>query len=126
MMTPETVKAGWHTPTPWRHDEAADNTGFPGIWGGAGDALVAICDRGTHDDGTAAGVPMTDREVWANAELIVRAVNSHTALVAACRAVVEQWESGDLAEAAQMCAEAVNLALADAVETRVNASGLKP
>ncbi len=32
-------------------------------------------------------------------------------LLNACQAVVERWEDGDLAEAARMCAEAVNLAL---------------
>jgi hypothetical protein len=32
-------------------------------------------------------------------------------LLAACRAVVERWEHGDLAEAARMCAEAVRLAM---------------
>ena len=32
-------------------------------------------------------------------------------LLNACQAVVERWEHGDLAEAACMCAEAVNMAL---------------
>ena len=33
-------------------------------------------------------------------------------LLAACQAVVERWEHGDLAQAARMCCEAVDMALA--------------
>jgi hypothetical protein len=43
-----------------------------------------------------------DREI-ANARLIAAAPD----LLAACRAVVERWESGDLAEATRMCAAAI-------------------
>jgi hypothetical protein len=34
-------------------------------------------------------------------------------LLAACQAVVDRWERGDLAEAARMCADAVRVATGD-------------
>ena len=34
-------------------------------------------------------------------------------LLAACQAVVDRWECGDLAEAARMCSEAVRAAVGD-------------
>ncbi len=57
-------------------------------------------------------------------------------LLDACQAVVERWEHGDLAEAACMCAEAVNMALAkqrdedadpaiDALLAKAETAGLK-
>jgi hypothetical protein len=57
-------------------------------------------------------------------------------LLAACQAVVERWEHGDLAEAARMCSEAANMALAkqcdedaepsvDALLAKAETAGLK-
>jgi hypothetical protein len=43
----------------------------------------------------------------ATAEFITRACNAHDDLLEACRSVVENWESGDLAEAARECAVAI-------------------
>ncbi len=43
----------------------------------------------------------------ANAEFIVLACNTYDDLLAACQAVVDTWEHGNLAQAARQCAEAL-------------------
>ena len=44
-------------------------------------------------------------------ERYARMIAAVPKLLAACQAVVERWQHGDLAEAARMCSEAVTLAI---------------
>lgn len=69
------VKAGKHSPTPWvaEPEEAIERRGIA-ICSPSGDAIVAVI---AGDDRRA------DEIDWANARLIVQAVNSHDDLVAA-------------------------------------------
>jgi hypothetical protein len=44
-------------------------------------------------------------------ERYTRMIAAVPKMLAACRAVVERWQHGDLAEAARMCGEAVDAAI---------------
>lgn len=83
-----------HTPTPWRVFKSRDGTKLVGIGGKDG---VGILDAGF-------GVwAWDDPEGIANAEMVVRAVNSHDALVKALEAATDRLQTfldtfGDLGD----------------------------
>jgi hypothetical protein len=74
------------------------------------DDLVYVVVRADTDD------PDLQRDValvsaWdVEGERYARMIAAVPKLLAACQAIVDRWESGDLAEAARMCAAAVRLA----------------
>lgn len=95
-----------HTPTPWRYGliETDEGREF---------SLYSI-DPSTDPDGKLADyggailesgcmVAESDDEADANARLIVRAVNAHAGLVAACEAIMDYWRDTGFAECEPGC-----------------------
>jgi hypothetical protein len=82
-----------HTPLPWRISQERNRTI---IFGGTGRGAQWVAIIATTDD------PDTDA---ANAAFIVRAVNSHAALLAACQLALEvvenEWGLGHTAQVLQ-------------------------
>lgn len=80
-----------HTPGPWSLDYDPEMS--PNIWivapTNSGVAKVEICE---HREGRPEEL---NDEDWANAAFIVRACNSHDALLSACRALLATWGSDD-------------------------------
>ena len=122
--------ANAHTPTPWRTEWNPTEKGEPAtlimqahaeMW----EKWVATCswgeDGGTEKDGDGRR-DCTAAEAQANAEFIVQAVNSHAALVAACKMVLQRWTFNnyqshthtwhDMAD----CFQVINAALAKATK----------
>jgi hypothetical protein len=89
---------------PWRVDGPTTLHGYD-------DDLVYLLIRVDTDD------PELGREValvsaWdLEGERYAHMIAAVPKLLAACQAVVERWEHGDLAEAARMCSEAVETAI---------------
>lgn len=86
-----------HTPTPWLIEPYAQQT-------------PPISLKVVHAVIKAEGKRLADVRLASDAAHIVRAVNNHDALVAACKAVEQAQRSGNYAEAF----EAVRAALANA------------
>ncbi len=66
-----------HTPTPWRQSDEVHDCGTyweHSIIGQGGGTVAVVTSKGVHG-------PDRKAEMYANAELIVRAGNSHAALV---------------------------------------------
>jgi hypothetical protein len=80
---------------------------------GYDDDLVYMLVRTDTDD------PELERQIalvstWdIEGERYARMIAAVPRLLAACQAVVDRWEHGDLAEAARMCSEAVQAAVGD-------------
>jgi len=79
-----------HTPTPYQY------TPYPGLCGGTACGVIE-CTEAVRQEGRVvayirSGPNMPDDEADANAAFIIRAVNSHEALVAVLRAV--EWAGG--------------------------------
>ena len=95
-----------HTPTPWQAEpeEASEGRGIV-ICSAAGDAIVATITP--EDDHQADAVD------WANAGLIVQAVNSHADLVAALKAIVARingvWDDPDLVALGPLSTESADI-----------------
>lgn len=91
--------ASAHTPGPWYF--SADRNGFyvGKAFNGEMTAVIAKLRRFRAN-------PNWEKEYVPNARLIAAAPK----LLEACRAVVNAWESGDLAAAARLCASAVEKA----------------
>ena len=91
------------TPVPWRVDGPTTLHGYDD------DLVYMLVCADTTD-------PELQRQValvsaWdLEGEHYARMIAAVPKLLAACQAVVDRWEHGDLAEAARMCAEAVRLA----------------
>ena len=105
-------KAVAHTPLPWRNPE-----GSVSIFSGQGYNRVKVCDTSQH-------AKIADSAV-ANAQLIVRAVNSHAALVSACERLLSRLhhyndclETCDIAASDQLAMEQAESALALAHGTK--------
>lgn len=78
-----------HSPLPWSFD--GDWNRIPTIFAADGRTMVATVEKGTcsHD-----ARPSPERK--ANAELIVRAVNSHADMLAALKAIADYYDEDDI------------------------------
>lgn len=92
------------TPTPWIASKVMHVTD-------SGDLIVDVV---AQEDGEKVRVAQvyggTEGQSEANADMLVKAVNCHEDLLAACKEVVDNWEAGDLAHAARLCSNAVKKA----------------
>lgn len=96
------------TPGPWELDTAGwplivNGPATPGPFG-THEGPSVVCTLETNHRGRSECYPADT--ALANG----RAIAALPALIEACRAVVDRWESGDLAEAARMCEAAIELA----------------
>lgn len=98
------MAAGNSTPIPWRVDGPTTLHGYDD------DSVYMLVCADTDDPDLWREVALVATQDL-EGEGYARIIAAVPRLLAACRAVVERWEQGDLAEAAQMCAEAVRLAM---------------
>lgn len=95
-----------HTPGPWRAAWNA-NRNANRLWAGV--------DCGDEQDPHRAevctvcveNIKLDDDEAWDRAKADVRLIAAAPALLAACEAVVNAWDYGDLAAAARQCQAAI-------------------
>jgi hypothetical protein len=99
-------RRGKYSPGPWHYFEQRTWGAFASTYGCVGNSKPGTPGFFVIVNGCAPG---GTEEAKANAKLMSAAPN----LLEACHAVVESWESGDLAGAARLCQAAIDEAIGD-------------